>query len=244
MYQYSCGSIPGRGPLYASDILQSKMKKDPKNTKYCLKVDIKHYYENIDHTLLKDKFRRIIKDADVLWLIDTIIDSYPKGLPIGTYTSQWFSNFFLQDVDHYLKEELGVSYMVRYMDDIVILGGNKRKLHKIREDLNAFLANKKLELKKNWQVFRIASKDGNYKGRAVDFAGYKLYKDCRTIRRRIFKRLRRNILRISKKITLKRARTFMSYYGFVKHSDSARIIEKYFSLVNIKKIRECISQGG
>lgn len=243
MYKYSCGSVKDRGPLYASDVLKAKIKSDYKNTKYCLKIDIKKYYESVDHDCLKASFRKVIKDKDCLWLIDTIIDSHP-GLPIGTYTSQWFSNFYLQDLDHFIKEKLGVKYMVRYMDDVVMLGGNKKLLHKARIAIEEFLRNKKLKLKENWQVFKVASRDGKYKGRAIDFAGYKLYKDCRTIRKRTFRRIRRCIFRISKHLTLKRARTFMSYYGYIKHSDSSTLTAKYFKLISVKKIRKCISEGG
>ena len=70
-------------------------------------------------------FRRQIKDQDCLWLIDAIIDAV-RGLPIGNYTSQWFANFFLQGLDHFIKEKLGVKYYIRYVDDLVLLGSNKR----------------------------------------------------------------------------------------------------------------------
>lgn len=69
---------------------------------------------------------RVIKDRDTLDLIDKIIDSTDKGVPIGNYTSQWFANFFLQDLDHYIKEELKVPYYLRYMDDMVLFHRNKK----------------------------------------------------------------------------------------------------------------------
>ena len=79
-------------------------KHKPQELKYCLKLDIKHFYQSVDIEKLKKKFRKIIKDRDMLRVLDTIVDSnvaqYGKkivkmGLPIGFYTSQWFSNFFL-----------------------------------------------------------------------------------------------------------------------------------------------------
>jgi RNA-directed DNA polymerase len=89
MYQYSCGSVPGRGILYGKKALESWIKKDKERTRYYLKMDIKKFYPSINNELLKQAFRRIIKDEECLWLIDLIIDS-AEGLPIGNYTSQWF----------------------------------------------------------------------------------------------------------------------------------------------------------
>ena len=127
MYAYSCGSVPGRGTSYGQKTLRKWLDTDFKGTKYCLKMDISKFYPSVDHEILKSMFKRIIKDQDCLWLIDTIIDSC-EGLPIGNYTSQWFSNFFLQTLDHFIKENLGVKYYVRYVDDLVMLGPNKKKI--------------------------------------------------------------------------------------------------------------------
>ena len=59
-----------------------------------MKLDIKKYYPSIDKEILKSKFKNIFKDKELLWLLNTIIDS-EENVPIGFYTSQWFTNFFL-----------------------------------------------------------------------------------------------------------------------------------------------------
>lgn len=83
MYEYSCASVPCRGIHYGATYIKRILKDDRKNTKYCLKLDIKKFYPSIDKTVCKGKFRKIIKDYDVINLIDTIIDSNSeKGLPI------------------------------------------------------------------------------------------------------------------------------------------------------------------
>lgn len=89
MYEFSCGSIPGRGMHYGKRYIERWLRRDKKHTKYCLKLDIKKYYPHIDNAVLKNQFRRKIKDQKALWLIDSIIDSHVEGLPIGNYTSQW-----------------------------------------------------------------------------------------------------------------------------------------------------------
>jgi len=123
MYEYNCGSVPGRGTSHGQRVLRRWIDTDAKGTKYCLKMDISKFYNSVDNEILKAKFREKIKDSDCLWLIDEILNS-SKGLPIGNYTSQWFSNFFLQGLDHFIKETLQVKYYIRYVDDLVILGGN------------------------------------------------------------------------------------------------------------------------
>lgn len=97
--------------------------KDTEGTRYCLKFDIKKFYPSIDHDTLKMLLRRKFKDADLLWLLDEIIDSAP-GLPIGNYLSQYLANFYLSYFDHWIKEEKREKYYYRYADDIVILGNS------------------------------------------------------------------------------------------------------------------------
>jgi len=96
---YSC--IKGRG---IHKVLKNVKKalKDEINTVYCLKLDIKKFYPNIDHEILKQLLRKKFKDQDLLWLLDEIIDS-AKGLPIGNYLSQYFANFYLSYFDHWIK---------------------------------------------------------------------------------------------------------------------------------------------
>jgi hypothetical protein len=106
----------------------NKYLKDIEGTKYCLKIDIKKFFPNINHNILKKLLRRKIKDNDLLWLLDEIIDSIDGdiGVPIGNYLSQYFANFYLAYFDHWLKEEKKVRYVIRYMDDIVCLTSIKR----------------------------------------------------------------------------------------------------------------------
>lgn len=82
MYYYCCASVKNRGILYGAKYIKRILVDDRKNTKYCLKLDIKKFYPSIDKEVLKNKFRKKIKCRDTLNLIDIIIDSSDKGLPI------------------------------------------------------------------------------------------------------------------------------------------------------------------
>ena len=82
MYEYCCASVEGKGMHYGARYVKKILVRDRKNTKYCLKLDIKKYYPSINKDILKRKFRKIIKCGDTLDLIDLIIDSSKQGLPI------------------------------------------------------------------------------------------------------------------------------------------------------------------
>ncbi len=82
MYDYCCASVEDRGIHYGAKYIKKILVRDRKNTKYCLKLDVKKFYPSIDRQILKRKFMRIIKDRDTLDLIDLIVDSGKEGLPI------------------------------------------------------------------------------------------------------------------------------------------------------------------
>ena len=105
-YEYSCGSVKGKGAHYGKRYIERCIRKDRKNTKYVLKIDVRHFFESIPHDKLKAKLRKVIADEKTLRLLDLIIDAVPHGLPLGYYTSQWLANFYLQDLDHFIKQEV------------------------------------------------------------------------------------------------------------------------------------------
>jgi len=168
--------IKGRGIHKASYDLRKVIKKYD----YCLKLDVKKFYENIDHNILKTLLRKKIKDKELLTLLDEIIDSYHSGLPLGSLVSQYFANFYLSYFDHFIKENLKVRSYFRYMDDMVILSNNKEELHNIFADIEIYLKCLKLEVKENYQIFPI-------KKRSIDFVGYCHYKTHTLIRKSIKK---------------------------------------------------------
>lgn len=127
-YYWSCANIPNKGIDLASKGVERATKKDARQAKYCVKLDIRKFYPSVPHDKLKARFREKIKDEKALRIIFKIIDSHEEGLPIGNYTSPWFAEFYLQPLDNYIKQELHAKYYVRYADDIVIIGTNKRKM--------------------------------------------------------------------------------------------------------------------
>ena len=236
MYEYNCGSVPNRGTKLGQNAVRKWLNNDHKNTKWCLKMDVEKFYPSINNEILKRMFRRKIKDRDCLQLIDLIIDSN-DGQPIGYYTAQWFSNFFLEGLDHFIKEKLGVKYYVRYVDDLVLLGSNKRKLHKVRKSVETYLNSVDLGLKGNWQVFKVSD-------RSIDFLGLRFYHDRTILRKRTALRIKRRVNKINKKgyLNEKDASAIVSYWGWIKRSDSFNFYHKNMKpVVTIKTAKKVVS---
>lgn len=222
-------AIPGRGMHACLKQVKHDIRLDEEGSQYCLKIDMKKYYPHINHQILKEKFRRVFKDPDVLWLLDDIIDSTEgdTGIPIGNYVSQYSGNFYLSDFDHWLKEEKHVKYYYRYMDDCVILSDDKAFLHALLEDIKVYLAdNLKLELKENYQIFPTYV-------RGIDFVGYRIFKDYVLVRKSIVKQMKAKLKPIKRKVLSGKPLTFHdvctinSYAGWLKAADAYRLSNKY-----------------
>ena len=207
---YSC--IKGRGIHGAANAVRGALL-DEAGTAYCLKLDIKKFYPSVDHAILKTLIRKKIKDPELLWLLDEIIDSAP-GLPIGNYLSQYFANFYLTYFDHWIKETMGVKYYFRYADDIVILHHNKIFLHQTLSEIKSYLINNlALMVKENYQVFPVAS-------RGIDFVGYRFYHTHTMLRKSIKQSFARMVAKRNNPASV------ASYYGWAKHCDSKHLLKK------------------
>jgi RNA-directed DNA polymerase len=207
---FSC--IKRRGIHGAANGVKKALVDVP-GTSYCLKLDVKKFYPNIDHEVLKELIRRKIKDADLLWLLDEIIDS-ADGLPIGNYLSQYLANFYLTYFDHWIKEVLRVKYYFRYADDLVILSDSKQHLHQLFEKIQQYLQGQlKLQVKSNYQIFPVAA-------RGIDFVGYVFYHTHTRLR----KGIKKNFARMM--VSSCNEQSIASYRGWTKHCNSHHLLKK------------------
>jgi len=231
MYRWSCGSIKGRGVHYGINKIERELKK-PK-AKYILKTDFRKYFQSVKKDKLLELLERKIKDKRMINLTKQILENGGDGLPIGYYTSQWFSNFYLENIDHYIKEELGIKFYMRYVDDLVFIDSNKKRLHNARVKLDQKLKAEGygLDIKPNWQVWK---KDS----RALDFLGFRLMRGQKRLRKRSWIMLNRIPRRVKKEgyCTLKRAYAYISRIGWlVKCSNGVR----YY----VERLKQTLSKG-
>lgn len=219
MYEHSYGSVPGRGGLYGKKCIDKWIRKGGKDIKYVYKLDIRHFYQNIPQDILIDKLKKHIHDRRLMNILIEVIRSVPNGLPLGFYTSVWFANWYLQDVDHKIKECRIGNHYARYVDDMVIFCSSKKSLRKIKKILSGALSEIGLSIKDNWQIFRFNYADK--RGRPVDFMGYKFYRNRITLRKQILYGIRRKALSIWKKCkaTAYDAKQSLSALGWIKSSN-------------------------
>lgn len=244
LYEKSYGSIPGRGAHKAKKDIKKIINTDARNVKYCLKMDVKQYFKSIPRDILKKRLGEKIKDEKFLSVLYSIIDVEKEigGIPLGFYTSQWLANWYLSDLDHYIKEVLKAKHYYRYMDDMVIFGPNKRHLHKIKEEIEKELNALGLRLKENWQIFRFVYKRSEREyGRDLDFMGFRFFRGRTILRRSIMYKASRKARRIHKKpkATIYDIRQMLSYLGWIDCTDTygmyVEYIKPYIIFRNIKK---------
>lgn len=213
---YACIRGRGIGKLYTD--LKKVLRNDSEGTKYCLKMDIHHFYPSINHKKLEKIIRKKLKDPLFLELLDEIIES-ADGVPIGNYLSQFFANLYLTYFDHWIKETLHVKYYFRYCDDMVILCNSKEELAELRVKIQDYLRNElDLELKKNWQVFPVED-------RGIDYCGF-MFKHNHilirsSIKRRIMGTVKRYMNHTISQETYDMKMT--AYYGWMKRTNSKNL---------------------
>ena len=137
-----------------------------------LKLDIRKYFDSIDHKVLLRLLERRFKDHDLFDLFAAILATYEtlpcKGLPIGNLVSQHFANFYLGNLDHWVKEKLRFTGYVRYMDDFVLWGADRHELRSALAEIECYLQYQlSLVLKDNIQLNRCV--------RGMPFLGYRIF---------------------------------------------------------------------
>ena len=250
-----------KGTHYGIKLLKKYLNEIKYKNFYILKFDISKYFFNIDHEILKKLIRKKIKDKDVLNVLDLIIDSTNysyineeinklkikdlpnykkgKGLPIGNMSSQIFAIIYLNELDHYIKENLKIKYYIRYMDDGIILHENKEYLKYCLKEIEKIV--KKYELELNNKTCILNIKQG------FEFLGFKYYIKNNKVLMKVKNQTKRKFKRKMKKlnnllnenkISEKKVKQVKdSYLGHLSYGNTNNLIykelKKYIKSINI-----------
>ena len=237
-YKFSCGSIKGRGIEYGRRQLETWVQND-RQIKWFVKLDVKKFYPSIDQEILKKRMRKILKDEQLLSIIDRVICSLDSGLGIGNYTSQWFGNFYLQPLDHFILEQnykikngKRVNYVrhyLRYADDMILMGTSKKDLHKtVLRAIEFAKRELNLTIKPCWEIKSLDEYE-------LDALGYRYSREKTRVRKEIFlhtKKVARRIYKVKQvqhKIHTQNAQSLLSSLGWFSHADNEYFYDKYIN---------------
>ena len=245
-----CATRKNMGTYYAI----SKLKKDIEYYKkydnfYFLKLDIKKYFYNIDHQVLKKLIKKYLNDDEynlVCSIIDATDELYVnekikyyedklnieltkyetgKGLPIGSMTSQFLAIFYLHKVHHYIKHNLKIKHFTIYMDDYIILHEDKEYLSYVLKEIKRIFKNEyHLDLNEK-KTYIVRANNG------VVFLGYKfIVKNKKTIillSKESKNKMKRGIKKRKYQFETEKI-SFESYFSsYMNYKDGKKFINSY-----------------
>jgi len=158
---------------------------------FCLKADIKHYFQEVNHDVLLNIISKKIKDEKSIKLIKKVLKNGEvregTGMPLGNLTSQFFANIYLNELDYFIKHKLKAKYYIRYVDDFVILHKSKIQLKIFEIGINKFLKEMlKIELHPQKSKVIPLSK-------GLDFIGFRNFYHFRLLRKRNIRKINLNL---------------------------------------------------
>ena len=180
-----------------------RVQKWSRTYKYAVHLDIVQYFNSIDRDILKTLLTKWIKNKEVLWMLNEIINSSSQidkyrecGLPLGNLTSQFFANIYLNELDQFVKHTLRIKPYIRYMDDILILGNDKRVLLKMAFRIKDFVKeNLALDFhEKGFQPFPVK--------RGIAFLGFRIYPFYRKVLPKGINRFRKRLKKLKRDYVL------------------------------------------
>ena len=232
----SCANQKGKGNLFSIKRFETFRRKITKNFSsraFCLKADVKHYFQEVDHEILLKIIKNKIKDKKVVGLIRKILKKNAggektKGMPLGNLTSQFFANVYLNELDYFVKYQLKAKYYIRYVDDFVILHQNREQLNKWKKEIEKFLA-EKLNLELHPQKSKVVSLS-----KGVDFVGFRNFYHFKLLRKRNLRSMLKKIDTYGDKLVSKEKmmEIFQGWNAYAKWANAFKLRKSILSKIN------------
>lgn len=213
---------------------------------WILKCDIKKFFYSINPYILFTIMKKYISDKPLLNLTKLFIfnESFSQesiGIPIGNYTSQFFANIYLNELDQYVKRTLKLKYYTRYMDDFILILSSKKECISIKKRIESFL-NQTLKLELNAKSRYYPHKMG------VNFCGYRIFTTHKLLRLSSKKKIKRNIKKWNQQYKNKTLNfnqallSINSWLGHSSHCNSYKLQNKVLNNCNFLFTSSSFSQ--
>lgn len=222
---YQVASIPGKGQRLARGALRRWSREGG----YHVKADIRQCYPSISHDVVMRVLRKYVRSADVLYLCETLLATYDRGgLEIGSFFSLKMAMLVLSLAYHHIegmgRERRGrwvplVRHQIWHMDDVLLLGADKRNLKKAMRSLARFLRDELGLSIKPWKIAKTSEAE------PLDMGGFVVRERRTTLRPSLFLRARRAFSKFGRHPSVTLARRCCSYWGWLLHSDSDGFIQ-------------------
>jgi RNA-directed DNA polymerase len=220
----------GKGALFAIKRFEKFERKVTRNFTsegFCLKGDIKHYFEKVNREILINILKKKIKCEKTILLIRKILNNFggDSGMPLGNLTSQFFANVYLGEFDKFVKHKLKAKYYIRYVDDFVILHNSEKQLKIWKENIEKFLINKL-----NLTLHPDKSKIINL-SKGIDFLGFRHFYRYKLLRKRNRKSIIHKIKKLKNNLNI--MEIFQGWNSYAKWGNTF-----YLRKNNLKKINK------
>ncbi|MDO8564199.1 MAG: reverse transcriptase domain-containing protein [Nanoarchaeota archaeon] len=207
---------------------------------YCLKADIKRYFDTVDHTILLRLLAQRIQDGKVIWLTKQILDNFEtpiqgRGMPLGNFTSQFLANVYLNELDYFVKHTLKAKYYIRYVDDFVILHRSRKRLLYFKKEIAQFLTSLKLELHPDKSDIIPLQK-------GITFLGYRIFYHYKLLRKRNIRYFMKNFeekLELAEQGFIRKeslADELKGWFGYAQWANTYNLRRKIMESIKDKKI--------
>lgn len=101
---------PGLGTHAMFRFVRNELYRFPQlEVGYYIQLDIHHYFPRMDHEILKRKVDNLFKKGKLRTFIYKVIDSYPRGAPLGIKVAQLFGMIDLADFDRMAERFFGIA---------------------------------------------------------------------------------------------------------------------------------------
>jgi retron-type reverse transcriptase len=239
----SCANRIGKGNIFALkrfDLFKRQITSNLHSESFCLKADIKHYFQEVNQEILLQIIKIKITDEKAIWLIKLILSNISvnrggrtgffinNGMPLGNLTSQFFANVYLSELDYFVKHKLKTKYYIRYVDDFVILHSSEKQLECWKRQIDKFLKeNLKIELHPDKSKIVNLSK-------GVDFVGFRIFYNHKLLRKRSFRKMfhKLNECKQGDITFVKFKESFNGWNAYAKWADSYNLIKKLIQSIN------------
>lgn len=218
--------------------------------KYVLQCDVKQFFPSIDHEILRETLKNMLPDESALWLVNRILASgrgvlageydmayfpgddllsvnRPRGLPIGNLTSQLWANCYLNPLDHFIRRELGCTAYLRYVDDSLLFGDDKKEMMRWRD-----------AIVKRMEHFRLTLHIGNAHPypvvKGIPFLGFRIFPDYRRVKQRkgfAYRRKLRHLIQTADQKTIRAS--VQGWTNHVRYADSFHLCESVLGNVGL-----------